>query len=369
MSRAGCVLALLVLAVAIAVPFVLAAFTRTGSISTLITNNLNYGRTRVGEFDKEWDEKTGTVDKRASAIQTLTNHYYDIVTDFYEYGWGQCFHFATRHKGESFDASIARHEFYLAHKIGIKPGMKVLDVGCGVGGPMRAIARFTGAHVTGLNNNEYQIKRGRVAVERENLQKFCDFQKGDFMKMPFPDNHFDAVYAIEATCHAPDKAGVYSEMFRVLKPGGVMGVYDWAMTDNYNSSDSLHRAIKLGIEHGDSLPDLPHVSAIPESMEKAGFEVIEHFDLAVVAEKEQAHDDVPWYLPLESHWTLTGFKHTPVGRMCTAYMLRVLEAMSAAPAGSYDTAMMLEDGAKNLALGGRLKIFTPMYFALGRKPL
>ena len=50
--------------------------------------------------------------------------------------------------------------------------------------------------------------------------------------MSFPDNSFDAVYAIEATVHAPKLEGVYGEIFRVLKPGGVFGVYEWLMTDN-----------------------------------------------------------------------------------------------------------------------------------------
>ena len=53
--------------------------------------------------------------------------------------------------------SIIRHEHYLASKLNVGPGKKVLDVGCGVGGPLREIAAFTGASVTGLNNNEFQV--------------------------------------------------------------------------------------------------------------------------------------------------------------------------------------------------------------------
>ena len=48
----------------------------------------------------------------------MVNDYYDLVTDFYEYGWGQSFHFAPRHKGESFEASLVRHELYLAARCG-----------------------------------------------------------------------------------------------------------------------------------------------------------------------------------------------------------------------------------------------------------
>ena len=59
--------------------------------------------------------------------------------------------------------------------------MKVLDVGCGVGGPAREIAKFTGCHVTGLNNNDYQIQRAAHYGRKEGLSSQLDFVKGDFM--------------------------------------------------------------------------------------------------------------------------------------------------------------------------------------------
>jgi sterol 24-C-methyltransferase len=59
--------------------------------------------------------------------------------------------------------------------------MKVLDVGCGVGGPAREIVKFTGAHVTGLNNNDYQIERATRYAAKEGLSHLLDFKKGDFM--------------------------------------------------------------------------------------------------------------------------------------------------------------------------------------------
>ncbi len=48
---------------------------------------------------------------------------------------------------------------------------------------------------------------------------------------------FDAAYAIEATCHAPDRVGVYSEIYRVLKPGAIFACYEWCMTDLYESGN------------------------------------------------------------------------------------------------------------------------------------
>jgi sterol 24-C-methyltransferase len=66
---------------------------------------------------------------------------------------GQSFHFAPRYKLEGFHESILRHEHYLAGHLNVGPGDKVIDLGCGVGGPLRNIARFTYANVTGINNN------------------------------------------------------------------------------------------------------------------------------------------------------------------------------------------------------------------------
>ena len=65
--------------------------------------------------------------------------------------------------------------------MGIREGMRVLDVGCGVGGPAREIAKFTGAKIVGLNNNDYQIERATKYAAKEGLSHQLSFTKGDFM--------------------------------------------------------------------------------------------------------------------------------------------------------------------------------------------
>lgn len=55
------------------------------------------------------------------------------------------------------DTPQQRHEYYLAGRLGVKPGDKVLDCGCGIGGPYRNIANFSGANITGITINEYQV--------------------------------------------------------------------------------------------------------------------------------------------------------------------------------------------------------------------
>ena len=108
---------------------------------------------------------------------TIVNHFYDLVTDFYEYGWGHSFHFATRFKGETMREATARFEHFIALRLGLRPGLHVLDAGCGVGGPMRTIARFSGASILGVNNNDYQIKRANAHI-CAGLEGLCSVRKG-----------------------------------------------------------------------------------------------------------------------------------------------------------------------------------------------
>mgnify|MGYP000195990995 CR=1 FL=1 len=108
-------------------------------------------------------------DDRFAKYATTTKQYYDLVTDFYEYGWGQSFHFAVRHRDESMKESIKSHQRFLAERLGLSRGKRAIDLGCGVGGPMREVSRLTGADVTGVNINAYQVERAKKYNEREGL--------------------------------------------------------------------------------------------------------------------------------------------------------------------------------------------------------
>ncbi|KAF7824579.1 cycloartenol-C-24-methyltransferase [Senna tora] len=304
----------------------------------------------------------GEEQERKSNYSDMVNKYYDLVTCFYEFGWGESFHFAHRLKGESHRESIKRHEHFLALQLGLKPGQKVLDVGCGIGGPLREISRFSMTSVTGLNNNEYQISRGKELNRIAGVDKTCDFVKADFMNMPFPDNSFDAVYAIEATCHAPDAYGCYKEIYRVLKPGQCFAAYEWCMTSSFDPDNQEHQKIKAEIELGDGLPDIRLTTKCLEALKQAGFEVIWEKDLAT-------DSPLPWYLTLDkSHFSLSSFRLTAVGRLFTRNMVKALEYIGLAPKGSVRVQDFLEKAAEGLVEGGRKEIFTPMYFFLARKP-
>ncbi|KAK3203310.1 hypothetical protein GRF29_112g816255 [Pseudopithomyces chartarum] len=348
-----------------------------GGMSAMLKKDRAAQQAAVDEYFKHWDNKAAadeteeTRKARRDEYATLTRHYYNLATDLYEYGWGQSFHFCRFAYGESFYRAIARHEHYLAHKMGLNDNMRVLDVGCGVGGPAREIVKFANVNVVGLNNNDYQIERATRYAEKEGLSHKLKFTKGDFMQMSFPDNSFDAVYAIEATVHAPSLEGIYSEIFRVLKPGGVFGVYEWLMTDKYDNDNPEHREIRLGIEIGDGISNMEKVEVALKAMKAAGFEMEHHEDLA-----DRDEDPAPWYWPLSGQLkyiqTLgdvpTILRMTKLGRGFVHRFVGALETIGIAPQGTQKTADSLALAADCLVAGGKQKLFTPMYLMVGRKP-
>jgi len=330
----------------------------------------------VDSYFKHWDNKASadetedTRKERRDEYATLTRHYYNLATDLYEYGWGTSFHFCRFSKGEPFRQALARHEHYLALKMGLKENMKVLDVGCGVGGPAREIVKFSGANVIGFNNNDYQIERATRYGEQEGLSHKLSYVKGDFMQMQFEDSSFDAVYAIEATVHAPSLEGIYSEIFRVLKPGGVFGVYEWLMTDAYDNTNPRHREIRLGIEEGDGISNMEKIDVALAAIKAAGFELELNEDLA------DRPDELPWYFPIsgdlkymQSIWDLpTLARMTKIGRGTVHRLVGGLETIGLAPRGTQKTADSLAKAADCLVAGGKEKLFTPMYLMVARKP-
>jgi sterol 24-C-methyltransferase len=300
---------------------------------------------------------------RRASYAVMVNAYYDLVTDFYEYGWGDAFHFAPRYRGESFLASLARHQHFLAHHLGVKPGDRVMDVGCGVGGPARSIARFCGAHVLGVNNNAYQVERARALTARAGMTEACTFEVGDFMRLRHGAASFDGAFAIESTAHAPDKVACFAEVHRVLKPGAVFAGYEWCLTSAYQRDSMGHRRIKAGIEKGNGLPDLATTGGVVSALEDAGFDVVHVEDRAASADAA-----TPWYRPLTGRGLgPRELLMKPLARWCTHHIVGVLEKAGVLPDGAQNVTQLLNAAAAWLVRGGDSGIFTPMLFFSARR--
>ncbi|THH00982.1 hypothetical protein EW026_g1641 [Hermanssonia centrifuga] len=333
---------------------------------------------RMENYTKFWQndtskEKEVDTSNRLDSYTEVVNGYYDAATLLYEYAWAGSFHFSRFYKGESFVASLARHEHYLAAQMSLRPGMRVLDVGCGVGGPAREIARFADVTIVGLNNNEYQITRADKHTKYAGLEDQVSFVKGDFMKLSeqFGENSFDAVYAIEATVHAPSWEGVYSEIKKVLKPGGIFGVYEWAMTDKWDPSIPAHKELAHQIEIGNGIPEMRPIGQALQALKNVGFEILHEEDLA------ERPDEVAWYYPLEGDvfkaqtlWDVfTCWRTSSSGKFVSHHGLRALEFLGIVPKGTWDVCETLKIAGDALVQTGQQKLFTPMYLVISKKPL
>ncbi len=110
----------------------------------------------------------------------------------------------------------------------IKPdrNMQVLDVGCGLGGASRYLAREFGCSVVGLDLNPDYCRVATTLTQRLGLASRVSFLQGNALDLPFPDCSFDLVWTQHMTMNIPDKSSFYSEVWRVLKPGGRLAMYD-----------------------------------------------------------------------------------------------------------------------------------------------
>jgi MPBQ/MSBQ methyltransferase len=119
----------------------------------------------------------------------------------------------------------------LAHWSGLDelpPGSRVLDVGCGIGGSARLLARRYGFDILGISISPAQIAR---AIELTPAGLPCRFAVMDALALELADGSFDAVWSVEAGPHMPDKQRFADELLRVLRPGGVLAVADWNRRD------------------------------------------------------------------------------------------------------------------------------------------
>ena len=114
----------------------------------------------------------------------------------------------------------------LAGEIGLGPNMHVLDVGSGLGGPSRCIAGEFRCRVTGIDLTDEYCRTASMLAERVGLSNLVTYRQGDALDLPFQDASFDVVWTQHAAMNIPDKATLYREMFRVLKAGGALAIYE-----------------------------------------------------------------------------------------------------------------------------------------------
>ncbi len=133
------------------------------------------------------------------------------------------------------DALAPVDEFHIGGRFATVPFMaalgltskdRVLDLGCGLGGPARYVAANTGAQVTGIDLTQEFVDTAQALTEWTGLEDRIDLIQGSILDLPLEAGTMDAAYMIHVGMNIADKTGLAREAARVLKPGGVFAIYD-----------------------------------------------------------------------------------------------------------------------------------------------
>ena len=155
--------------------------------------------------------------------------YHDAMLDLLEWIWGRDY-MAPGGEG-NVDRLVNRQDLR---------NRKVLDIGSGLGGPAFYMARKYGARVTGIDLDSHLVERASARASELGLEKQVGFKQVKAGALEFPDSQFDLVISSGAVTQTADKSGLFSEAWRVLKPGGTVSCYEWMKREGEYSEDMLH---------------------------------------------------------------------------------------------------------------------------------
>ena len=163
----------------------------------------------------------------------------------------------------------------------------VLDIGCGLGGLDEVLAGEFGARVTGIDVAKLIVQLGQARIAQSPLKDRIEIRLAEPGPLPFADASFDTVFGKDAWLHIPDKAGFFAEVFRVLKPGGIVTCGDWMKSPGPYSSDMDYFFKMEGLTY-----NLVTLAEYGQLVHGAGFEDVTLDDITdqsqVVAREELA---------------------------------------------------------------------------------
>ncbi|XWS48249.1 hypothetical protein CRYUN_Cryun13aG0058200 [Craigia yunnanensis] len=150
-------------------------------------------------------------------------------------------------------------------KLDLKPGQKVLDVGCGIGGGDFYMAEEFDVHVVGI---DLSINMISFALERAiGLHCSVEFEVADCTKKTYPDNTFDVIYSRDTILHIQDKPALFRSFYKWLKPGGKILISDYCKSAGTPSSEFAEYINQRGY-------DLHDVKAYGQMLKDTGFDEV-----------------------------------------------------------------------------------------------
>lgn len=184
------------------------------------------------------------------------NEYHDAMVELLEIIWG---------KGYMAPGGPGNVKKMLD---GLQPqGKRILDIGCGIGGPAFEMATTHGASVVGIDLEAPLIERARTSASDKGLDNQCEFKVVEVGPLEFDDASFDIVTSAGAVTQTEDKMAMFAEIRRVLKPGGWFSCYEWMKSDADYSDDMRYWFKMEGLTYA-----MQTLEQYGEQISAAGFE-------------------------------------------------------------------------------------------------
>ncbi len=163
---------------------------------------------------------------------SAVRRYYEDTWSDYRWGWitrraagMHCGYVEPEQRSHA--ESLLAMNAAVADQVGVRPGERVLDAGCGVGGTSVWLAAERKARVVGINIVPSQIEWAARRARRYGVAARAEFIEADLMDTGLEASSFDVAWLQESSCHVPDKVGMLAEMRRLLRPGGRIAVADF----------------------------------------------------------------------------------------------------------------------------------------------
>lgn len=170
--------------------------------------------------------------------------HYDSLAFLYRAFWGEHIHHGLWPGGAS-PARTAQEQLvaYLARRADVRPGERVLDVGCGYAAPARWLSGHLGCHVTGITISRKQARLATRYNIRDGQHDRVTLVRADAASLPFADATFDVIWVIECIEHLVDKRRFFTDSARMLRGGGRLALCSWQRCGRGLVEDALVRRV------------------------------------------------------------------------------------------------------------------------------